>query len=310
VTERVEQANGPVTTDDILDAAEERTGLTRAQLLVLVAKSATVRHLATHPKYSDLFVLKGGTLLSNVYRSPRQSIADADYTYLDPANLTVPDLEEALAADGDYGFYLYPEDGRWTYDNELFDGRSPFSMEGIRMSRRPRDRELKVSVSVRAGEWLDRDGPPLIYHDALLATDNSFPINGLTRDELASEKLLGWCGKPLPKHLVDLAYLAREHHEHINHERVAGFVEKKFAGEKGARRYRDAGIRSTADLAAAFTRDTKLRDLRNDWQRFSTTELLILPGEQIESPETTLLKVENVERQAIEFWQPTLELLR
>jgi hypothetical protein len=38
---------GPVTTDEILDAAEKRTGLTRPQLLVLVAKSATVRHLAS-----------------------------------------------------------------------------------------------------------------------------------------------------------------------------------------------------------------------------------------------------------------------
>ena len=42
---------GPVTTEDILEAAQDRTGLGRAQLLVLVAKSATVRHLATHPKY-------------------------------------------------------------------------------------------------------------------------------------------------------------------------------------------------------------------------------------------------------------------
>ena len=62
-------------------------------------------------------MLKGGTLLSNVYLSPRQSIADADYTYLDPENLTVPRLEEALAADGRYGFYLSPENGRWSYDN-------------------------------------------------------------------------------------------------------------------------------------------------------------------------------------------------
>jgi predicted nucleotidyltransferase component of viral defense system len=285
-------------------------GLTRAQLLVLVAKSATVRHLATHPKYAELFVLKGGTLLSNVYRSPRQSIADADYTYLDPQNLTVPALEEALATNGEYGFYLSPEDGRWSYDNELFDGRSPFSMEGIRMSRRPRDRELKVSVSVRAGEWLDRQGPQLIYCDPLLATDNSFPINGLTRNELAAEKLLGWCGKPLPKHLVDLAYLAREHYEYIDHKRVAGFVATKFSGEKGAQRYREAGIRATADLTAAFTKASKLRDLRDDWARFSTTELLVLPGEQAESADTTLLKVENVERQAIEFWQSTLDLLR
>jgi hypothetical protein len=186
-----------VTTDVLLEEAEKQTGLTRAQLLVLVAKSATVRHLATHEKYKDLFVLKGGTLLSNVYRSPRQSIADADYTYLDPDNLTVPDLEEALTADGKYGFYLYPENGRMDFDNDLFDTRIPFSLEGIRLSRRRRDNELKVSVSVRPGEWLDRSGPQLIYADPLLAADGSFPINGLTRDELAAEKLLGWCSKPL-----------------------------------------------------------------------------------------------------------------
>jgi predicted nucleotidyltransferase component of viral defense system len=301
---------GPVTSDEILDAAEKRTGLTRPQLLVLVAKSATVRHLATHEKYKDLFVLKGGTLLSNVYRSPRQSIADADYTYLDPENLKVPNLEEALAANGEYGFYLYPEEGQWSYENEMFDGKSPFHMEGIRMSRRPRDRELKVTISVRAGEWLDRDGPPLIYRDPLLAIDSSFPINGLTRNELAAEKLLGWCGKPLPKHLVDLAYLAREHHEHISHEQVAKLVRQKFEIEKGARRYRDAGIRSPADLVAAFIKPNKLKDLRNDWERFSTTELLFLPGELAEDSDATLMKVENVERQAIEFWQSTLDLLR
>jgi predicted nucleotidyltransferase component of viral defense system len=298
---------GPVTTEDILEAAEERSGLGRAQLLVLVAKSATVRHLATHPKYKDMFVLKGGTLLSNVYRSPRQSIADADYTYLDPENLTVPQLEEALAADGEYGFYLYPEQGRWSFDNELFDGKTPFSFEGIRMSRRQRDRELKVTVSVRPGEWLDRDGPPLVYHDPLLATDNSFPINGLSRNELAAEKLLGWCSKPLPKHLVDLAYLAREHYEFIDHETVAQLVTRKFSGEKGARRYRDAAIRSPRDLATSFGHPNKLKDLRHDWERFSTTELLFLPGELREPAELTLTKVENVERQAIEFWQPTLD---
>lgn len=31
-----------------------------------------------------------------------------------------------------------------------------------------------------------------------------------------------------PKHLVDLAYLAREHHEHIKHESVATLVIRKF----------------------------------------------------------------------------------
>ncbi len=300
---------GSVTTEAILDDAEQRTGLTRPQLLVLVAKSATVRHLATDAKYRELFVLKGGTLLSNVYRSPRQSIADADYTYLDPVNLTVPELEEALAADGEYGFYLHPEEGRWSYDNEMFDGKSPFYMDGIQMSRMRRDRELKVTISVRPGEWLDRNGPQLIYHDPLLAVDNSFPINGLTHNELAAEKLLGWCGKPLPKHLVDLAYLAREHAECIDHAEVARLVTRKFAGEKGAYRYREAGIRSTADLARAFTRNDKLRELRQDWQRFSTQELLFLPGERAEGDDVTLMRVENVERLAIGFWQSTLDLL-
>jgi hypothetical protein len=38
--------------------------------------------------------------------------------------------------------------------------------------------------------------------------------------------------------------------------------------------------------------------------------LLFLPGEVAEDSEATLMKVENVERQAIEFWQPTLDLLR
>ena len=142
------------------------------------------------------------------------------------------------------------------------------------------------------------------------ATDSSFPINGLTRNELAAEKLLGWCGKPLPKHLVDLAYLAREHHEHISHEQVAKLVSQKFEKEKRARRYRDAGIRSPADLVAAFTKENKLKDLRNDWERFSSTELLFLSGELAEDADATLMKVENVERQAIGFWQPTLNLLR
>jgi predicted nucleotidyltransferase component of viral defense system len=301
---------GPVTTEEILEAAEERTGLGRAALLVLVAKSATVRHLATHPKYKKLFVLKGGTLLSNVYRSPRQSIADADYTYLDPENLTSPDLEEALTTKGEYGFDLYPEDGRISYANELFEGKTPFSMEGISMSHRARDRELKLTVSVRPGEWLDPPGGPLVYHDELLAIDTRFEINGLTLNELAAEKILGWCSKPLPKHFVDLSYLAREHAAAINHERVAELIRQKFDKEGGARRYRDAGIRRPADLASSFASDGKLRALGADWERFTEAELLVLPSERARDPEVTLTRRENVERLAVEFWGETLSLLR
>jgi hypothetical protein len=109
---------------------------------------------------------------------------------------------------------------------------------------------------------------------------------------------------------VDLAYLAREHHAYISPESVADLVVKKFNKEKHAERYRLASIERPAQLVAAFTRPSKLRDLRNDWARFSTTELFVLPGERSGPQHLTLVKVDNVERQAIEFWQTTLDLLR
>jgi hypothetical protein len=39
---------------------------------------------------------------------------------------------------------------------------------------------------------------------------------------------------------VELACLAREHHDYISHEQVAKLVRQKVEVEKGARRYRDA----------------------------------------------------------------------
>lgn len=284
-------------------------GLARNQLVILAAKSATVRHLATHPKYKDLFVLKGGTLLSNVYRSPRQSIADADYTYLDRENLDLPKLEEALATDGSYGFDLRPEDGQWTTENELFEGKTPFSISGIQLGRRPADRELKISVSVRPGEWLD-PGPPLVYSDQLLAEDDVFSVNGLTREELSAEKILGWCTKPLPKHLVDLAYVARDHAEELALDRTADLLGQKFREESGSPRYQGAGITRLPDLARVFLSEPKIEELRESWSTFAETELLLLPGELAKDDGATLSRVENIERFAADFWMPFLEQLR
>ncbi len=294
----------PVTNDEILDRAEARTGLQRNQLLVLVAKSATVRHLARHPKYKSLFVLKGGTLLSNVYQSPRQSIADADYTYLDPENLTVPELEEALATDGTYGFELHPEDGQWTTENELFEGKTPFSMEGIQLGRRPADRELKISVSVRPGEWLDKIDP-VMYTDPLLAEENAFFVNGLSVEELSAEKILGWCSKPLPKHLVDLACVARDHSDGLDLAKAGRLLGEKFEEEKGAPRY--GGIKHLPDLARAFGSEEKLDELRSEWPRFAENELLLLPKEQSRGEDASLDRIENVERLALGLWLPFLE---
>jgi len=39
----------PITTDELIEARMDETGLTREQLLLVVAKSALVRHLATGP---------------------------------------------------------------------------------------------------------------------------------------------------------------------------------------------------------------------------------------------------------------------
>ncbi len=296
------------TTDELLDDAEARTGLARGQLLMLVAKSATVRHLACHPDYRDLFVLKGGTLLSNVYLSPRQSIKDADYTYLDPQTLRAPELERALTIHGEYGFHLAPEEA-FSFDREMFDGEPSFSMDGIALGLRGKDRELKITVSVRAGERLDPPTEKLFYHDPLLACDNTFEVNGLTRDELSAEKILGWCSKPLSKHFVDLAYLAREHHEHIDRANVADLVRRKFKAEGRSRRYTAIGIRRPADLARSFADASKLRDLSESWERLVGTELLFLPSERAKPSAHTLTDHQNVQRICLEFWHPTLDLL-
>jgi hypothetical protein len=296
------------TTEELLDDAEGRTGLARGQLLMLVAKSATVRHLACHPDYRDLFVLKGGTLLSNVYRSPRQSIKDADYTYLDPQTLRAPELERALTIDGEYGFHLAPHEV-FSFDRDMFDGDPPFSMDGITLGLRGRDRELKITVSVRAGERLDPPTERLFYYDPLLARDQRFEVNGLTRDELAAEKTLAWCSKPLSKHFVDLAYLAREHHEHIDREKVADLVRRKFKAEGRSRRYPALGIHRPGDLVRFFADPGKLRGLREDWERLIGAELLFLPSESDRPSEQTLTDPSNVERICLDFWRPTLDLL-
>ncbi|HEV3318796.1 MAG TPA: hypothetical protein VG053_03560 [Solirubrobacteraceae bacterium] len=87
-----------VTSETLMQRAEERTGLARNQLLLMVAKSAAVRHIAQGPHHEH-FVLKGGTLLTHVYNSPRQSIQDADYLHRQAETVTAPELEQALLGD-------------------------------------------------------------------------------------------------------------------------------------------------------------------------------------------------------------------
>src|SRR4051812_2168213 len=152
----------------------------------MVAKSAAVRHVAQTNEEGNELVLKGGTLLTHVYKSPRQSVGDADYLHLNREVMT-DDLEQAMKVE-EGSFSMTPE---LSYDerSQSFSGKGVFSFEDIRISRR-RDRELKITVSIRAGERIDKPERTLEYSDPTLAGTSSFPIEGLTINELSAEKIL------------------------------------------------------------------------------------------------------------------------
>jgi predicted nucleotidyltransferase component of viral defense system len=289
-----------VTNQDLLQRAEQRTGLARNQLLLMIAKSAAVRHIAEGP-HSEHFVLKGGTLLTHVYSSPRQSIQDADYLHRQAETVTGPELEQALLGDSQ-GITFEPVFS-YQADREQFRGTVEFTFEDIVIQR---SRPLKVSVSVRPGEWLDPPRVPLDYHDPLLAQRSTFKVQGLSLNELAAEKLLGWCSKDLPKHLVDLAYIAREHATAIDHELVARLVAKKFSHEGKRGRYRALGITRVAQLPNRFTDRRRLDEVMHGQ---GLGDLFFALAEQRQAEGQTLTNTANIERLALGFWERTLELL-
>lgn len=294
----------PITTEELLDAGEARTQLLRGQLLLMVAKSAAIRHIATH-EYADKFVLKGGSLLTHVYYSPRQSIADADYYHLDSDNVTTVDLEKAFTVDED-GFEL---DAEFRYrDPKSFEGSAVFEIDQIDLSPAPLKKwqhrpELKVTISIRAGEWLDRHDDDLYYHDALLAGDERFRVQGLSLEELGAEKVLGWCTKDLAKHFVDPAYVKREYEARLDYAKIASLVARKFNAEKGERRYRELGIDSLAKLGPRFVAEGRIDEvIRGDWARLVQNDILFLPQETARGEGETLTDIENVVRYGLAFW--------
>lgn len=170
-----------------------------------------------------------------------------------------------------------------------------------------RSKPLKVSVSVRPGEWLDPPRSQLDYHDPLLAQHSTFKVQGLSLNELAAEKLLGWCSKDLAKHLVDLAYLAREHPSEIDHELVACLVAQKFAHEGGRGRYRGLGITRVAQLSDRFSDRRRLDEVMHGR---GLGDLFFALAEQQRPEDQTLTSTTNIERFALGFWESTLDLLR
>jgi predicted nucleotidyltransferase component of viral defense system len=295
-------ASDPITTDELIEARMDETGLTREQLLLVVAKSALVRHLATGPD-KDRFVLKGGTLLAHVYKSPRQSVRDADYTYIEPTLPTVDDLIEMLRVSGTDGFYLDPAEARWTTGADIYEAKGmKFSIQDITVARRGRGNALDLSVSVRSGECLD--GPiPLIYTDTTLAGDSRFSVMGLSLEELAAEKVLGWASKDQSRHYIDLAYIARDHREVLDTDTAATLICRKFELEKNSGRYRN--IRTVRQLADAFSAPARIKLIRDSWEEDLGTQILFLPDEH-ERAEGSLADFANVERYVNEVWVPIL----
>jgi predicted nucleotidyltransferase component of viral defense system len=297
-------ATNPITTDELIEARMDETGLTREQLLLVVAKSALVRHIATGPD-KDRFVLKGGTLLAHVYRSPRQSVRDADYTYVDPTLPTVDDLIEMLRVPGTNGFELDPAQARWTTGTDIYEAKGmKFSIKDIAITGRERGRgsALDISMSVRSGECLD--GPiPLVYADTMLAGENHFSLLGLTLEELAAEKVLGWASKDQSRHYIDLAYIARDYGATLDADKAATLICEKFARERHGGRYRN--IRSVAELASTFSATARVKLISDSWEQDLGTQILFLPEEETRA-EGSLADFANVERYVTEVWAPIL----
>lgn len=140
--------------------------------------------------------------------------------------------------------------------------------------------------------------------------DSVFVVEGLTINELSAEKVLGWCSKDLPKHLVHLAYVARSRSKEVDHDRVAELVREKFAIEGASGRYRRLGVGSTSDLPARFRDPERLQALlHRDWPRLSQDEPYFVQAERNEAADQQLLDSMNVERLATDFWAPTLAQL-
>lgn len=244
--------SGPVTTEALIRAYADKTGIAEAECLQIVAKSASIRAMAR--KYGRRFVLKGGTLLYHVYKTRRASYKDADLAekgghYEDPDELgRVLTITEGA-------FKLREDAGRWGWGQDLIEGLEIPVDLGIKVDL-PRYKRLKITVSLRQSEQLDPPIAPLLYTDEMLADESTFEVNGLTLNELAAEKIIGWTLRGEPKHYADLGLIGRDHAGQIDAGKVEDFIRRKVAGERqmAATRgfYAAKRVRGPADLAKRF----------------------------------------------------------
>lgn len=308
-----------VTTEALITEGQDRTGLTRELLLQIVAKSAVVRHLATGPD-KDRFVLKGGTLLHHVYNSPRQSVRDADYAYVERSNemLTTVHLEASLRMEEDSGFYLNLDEAAWSPSDEILEAKNiPFTITGIQMTGE-RENRLDISVSVRKGERLREPQEELRYTDLLLASDTAFPINGLVLREMCAEKVLGWASRGHLRHVLDLAFVAREFTlqrldqdvdaTNLDRGDTMNLIVEKFGVEGKAPRFTEKGIESLAGVRDAFLTEA-LAVVERNWENTLAVEIFFLPDELERDDGQSLAVFENVTHYIQDFWVPLLDEL-
>jgi predicted nucleotidyltransferase component of viral defense system len=256
------------------------------------------------------FVLKGGTLLYHVFKSPRASFKDADYAYTagETNALTTPKLAETLTIDID-GFHLYGNDAQWRVPLDIFEGNVPFSIEAPRL--RVDDDKMKITVSVREAEQLDPPTAPLFYEDKMLYGDQIFRVNGLSRDELAAEKILAWTLRELTKHYLDLAILARDHHPHLDLDKVVWLVRRKFSVESKAESTRSSFTAKQIDRASkittVFQRPGPLRQMERDWDEAMIGDFRLLEDEIGRTD--SLFDINVVKELVAEVWHPVLAKL-
>lgn len=277
--------------------------------MMLVARCALVRRLAE--EHFERFILKGGALLYHVYGTQRVSFLDTDYADKTKGAPDIDEIEKAIVfKDDGYELSTTPE-GRWRERGYIVKGQGlSFSIDRFKEGRRA-GANTNISVSFRRSERLEAPEQDLVFDsDGLLAEHPRFKVNGLTLNEAAAEKILGWCLKEdLPKHLSDLALLARDHSRQIDRDRVMALVAEKFTREK-----KDAETKALyedfdapCDLNRAFLDPEKLRPLHRSWESYLGTQIWLRPDEH-RNP-TSIERAENVEALVRGYWAEPMENL-
>lgn len=298
-----------LTTPELVAEYSRRTQLPTKQVMMLVARCALVRRLAE--EHFDRFILKGGALLYHVYGTQRVSYLDTDYA---DKTKGAPDLHEiektiVFRADG-YELSTTPR-GRWQEKGYIIKGQSlKFSIDNFSNGRQA-GTNTNISVSFRRSERLDMPKEELTFDsDGLLTTPARFKVNGLTLDEAAAEKILGWCLKQdLAKHLSDLALLARDHGDQIDRANVMNLVAEKFARERrdGETKALYDGLTAPCDLNNVFLDSERLRSLHRSWEQSLGNQIWLRPEEHRHPQSIT--NPENVETLVRDFWAEAMETL-